>query len=496
VPTRSVSDGNVTYNFVGTFGEKKKNCGSVSWAAPTSDSVSIATDDGLTAMVQTLNNTAKNVVYNTFPKTPDGDIDQPNPMTTAVSYVFALVNTAQQSEEDKPKDTDFYNKLVDRGWISAGAYYYKIIKQSGSPAANPNVKMTATPGSDSNANKLTKTDSALIDGINADALGIADTGGGPDIGDAVKGKWYKVLLKPITDYFDFASNYKKNVNNDPIISIQSFGTVLMGTIEGVWAGVLVVLGVSGLAMTGVSYATPAIGILFNLVVLGLAPLFAALVTLFGTAITMTFYIPMIPFIIFMFASIGWAIAVLETMVAAPLVAIGLTDPHGGNHEVLGRVEPALQLLVNVFLRPSLMIFGLLGGMILCRVSVGVLNTLFGIILGDVGTSQQAVVGLIMFLCIYLLLVMGIINRCYSLIHIIPDRVLDWIGWQKQFGEYSKGAEQEVKQGTSSAAGTTSRFGSGVAEKAAGGAQKWAEGKKGEGQKKKEEADKLKASSND
>ena len=67
------------------------------------------------------------------------------------------------------------------------------------------------------------------------------------------------------------------------------------------------------------------------------PLGTALVTvLFGCGILLGVYLPFLPYLLFLFGVMGWLIAVIEAMVAAPLVAMGVTHPEG--HDLLGRVS--------------------------------------------------------------------------------------------------------------------------------------------------------------
>ena len=76
--------------------------------------------------------------------------------------------------------------------------------------------------------------------------------------------------------------------------------------------------------------------------------------------TLGYYVPMYPYIMFSFGCLGWMIAILEAMVAAPLIALGLTHPEG--HDFLGKAEQAIMLLLGIFLRPVLMVVGLIGRM--------------------------------------------------------------------------------------------------------------------------------------
>ncbi len=75
---------------------------------------------------------------------------------------------------------------------------------------------------------------------------------------------------------------------------------------------------------------------------------ALLLALFTTGAVLAFYLPLIPFLIFTFAAIGWFIGVIESIVAAPLVALGIMHPEGPS-EVLGRSEQGFMLILGVFL---------------------------------------------------------------------------------------------------------------------------------------------------
>src|SRR6202041_1577984 len=87
------------------------------------------------------------------------------------------------------------------------------------------------------------------------------------------------------------------------------------------------------------------------------PLFlAAAAAFFAIGVFLGFYMPIYPYMLFTFGVIGWIIIVIEAMVAAPLVAMGITHPE--NHDFLGRSQQAVMLLLSVFLRPALMVIGL------------------------------------------------------------------------------------------------------------------------------------------
>jgi defect-in-organelle-trafficking protein DotA len=164
-----------------------------------------------------------------------------------------------------------------------------------------------------------------------------------------------------------------------------------------------------------------------------------------------------PALIFLFSVIAWLFAAIEAMFASPLIAIGLTNPEG--HEVLGRVEQAVMLLVGVFLRPILTLMGLMLGIFFAHIAVDLYNGIFLRLipiylytLKDSVLLNQELIrvffasGLVV-LYVYAMLV--VIEQCYSMIYMIPDRVLRWIGGpQDSAGSGVGGALQSISAGLS------------------------------------------------
>ncbi len=205
-----------------------------------------------------------------------------------------------------------------------------------------------------------------------------------------------------------------------------------------------------------------------------------------------FYIPLYPYMIFTFGVIGWIIGVIEAMVAAPLVALGVTHPDG--HDFVGKSTHAVMMLVGLFIRPVLMLIGLFASMILCQVSLsiiiytfsGFVTDLFYLIhpitgqtTGDpvlqssgkaifnvLSEGRGAGLGMVMtaflvfplFLGIFALLVYTTTVTCFSLIHHLPAYVMQWIGGPQMHGESPQTMADHIKQGMS---GMTSKMGEAV-----------------------------------
>lgn len=512
--------------------------GTVKWPNPqnsTDNAQAEAISTGMYNMVQTLDKTAQQIVDNSFPKDANGDVDEPNPLLATLGYLQSQQMDAiakeqekhENEQQSKPKDK-FWDEASTGGWMTAGMYYYDIANKNNDASA----KAIDIMNNDATGEKIQSyynwslvsinqnpNDSSYVKSIYNDATG-ADFLNQSVISDfkkkskskGISALLTKRLIEPILKVITLGNT----VSGDPLIFIQMLGSFILSTVISVWGIIMIGLVALAAVVAAGSYWVPAIATVYHVGVMLVMPAIMLLATLFGVAVFMTFYIPMIPYIVFTFAAIGWMIAVFETMLAAPMVAIGLADPHA-QHEVLGRAEPALQMLANVFLRPSLMIFGLIGGMILAKAAVklvyktffalsikilfatwwhaivqsliaqGLLRTAINpmgdLILGSASISKSvvpliiaivanpgdvdialgvsfivAIIGLVVMLCMLVLIDIAIINRCFSLIHIVPDRILSWLGWQSQFGQYSQTPEQEIKQGFNSASGTMGKFG--------------------------------------
>ncbi len=73
------------------------------------------------------------------------------------------------------------------------------------------------------------------------------------------------------------------------------------------------------------------------------------------------------------------------MVAEPVVALGDNHPEG--HDAFGKGEQAILILMNVFLRPAMMIIGYIIAIALCYVSVWIINAGFDTAIGYIQGSS-------------------------------------------------------------------------------------------------------------
>lgn len=234
---------------------------------------------------------------------------------------------------------------------------------------------------------------------------------------------------------------------NPIVNIANMGGFLINSTINEYMSLL------AFAVIG---AIPFVGTLVLTLYAFALPLYTAWMVLFlSIGFSAAYYAPLLPYIIFTFGAISWLIAVIESMVAGPIMALGIMSPEGEG--VLGRSEQGFMILVNVFLRPSMMIIGFVTAIAMTYVSVWILNEGFGNaaqFLISKNPSQLSwgnfvltqVVGMAFYIFIYISLYTTVVQKSFNLIYILPDKVLRWVGGQPEsYGSETQQWLDETRQ---------------------------------------------------
>lgn len=162
--------------------------------------------------------------------------------------------------------------------------------------------------------------------------------------------------------------------------------------------------------------------------------------------------PMMPFMIWLMGVLGLLILIIESLVASVIWAVMMMHP-SGEGVTSDQSRQGLMILMMLFFRPSLMLMGLICGIYMIEPMIGMVNDMFYFTFKS--TQRDTVTFLfIMFgvISIYCMLILNIIRKTFSLIHLVPDRVLRWIsGPQEQLGE-----SEMQDRGDSMAGGAASR----------------------------------------
>lgn len=361
-------------------------------------------------------------------------------VTQAVTdYISAEALTKPEGLSGKLKDAQ------ETGWIFAGSYYYTIAQMNDEnlQSSIPTLTAESTPPVQNNMNNYRNN-------YNAAGVLMSEASGGTGMFSSTP------AMKRLNGVFGsandttakaFSTTTSGSSGSNPLSQLQITGTVLLVTAQitaVVFIAVTFALGIVGAIAafvlgTGVhNPVTPAMTLIYLLVVPIMFMLVGFMVSVGGL---LGVYVPLIPYVIFTFGALGWMTSCIEAMVAGPLVALGILSP-SAQHEVLGKAEPALMLLFSIFLRPGLMIFGLIAAMLLANVFVDMVNYAFWTTVvssfaeeGETGVLMYNPLQMILFVCAYVMLIVTGLNKCFAAIYLIPQNVMGWIGAQgAQHGE--------------------------------------------------------------
>ena len=263
-----------------------------------------------------------------------------------------------------------------------------------------------------------------------------------------------------------------NPSMNPIVQLAKMGNSYINQSTDMWLKIVF------LSVASLGLFTPIIAMCMPLVMAWMG----VMITIgFVTA----YYVPFLPYMIFTFGVIAWLTAVIEAMVAAPIVALGVTHPEGEG--VMGnKGEQALMILMNVFLRPAMMIIGYIAAIALSYVAVWIINTGFSHVMSFTqGANYQGwagVYGFFFSILIYTTIYMTVVEQSFNLIHQLPDKVLRWIGvspestgeaaagWAKEGKEQIKGAGDKTAAGGLEASKKAGGAGVSLYKKLSGGAE--------------------------
>jgi conjugal transfer/type IV secretion protein DotA/TraY len=222
---------------------------------------------------------------------------------------------------------------------------------------------------------------------------------------------------------------------NPLIKMKNLGDYTLGVAEtGLSAYTLAKVAIhikngwSGIGLAAkIGNAVTSIGDALQGVLDAMSPFVVILiVALFMLGGTLSVYLPMVPFIVWFGAAVNWLIVVGEAVVAAPLWA--LIHLGGDGDGMGGRASHGYIFLLNVMVRPILMVVGFfLGGA--CLIAGGTfLNQLFGISVANAQfDSVTGLLSILFFLTVYASMCTNLIHSCFNLVFIVPDQVINWVG---------------------------------------------------------------------
>jgi len=460
-------------------------CGSVSYVDSDTNSTSAKGN------VESWVNNLKNGPVSSF--LANYDLTSPQALTQQQQYTIqtgitsaadAYINAAENQESANAppsssglSSTDLQN-LVKGGWMTAGAFYMTLTEAGGN-SAYAQVKILVPTMQQGNVSDITNMlgsqnmtpfYNAMKSAMDATCLKQMGTPQCTPVNkqsqvenelklampSGITG-WVAFLISPVMYVFSsiLLSKFLFILTHTmayvtggytPINDMAQLGVAMLNVIFVLFSISLFLIAIVGMMSYVCSCVNPCGYALSQLISIILPFIMFAVggIWLFGSIAA--YYVPLIPYILFTFGSIAWVVSVIEAMVAAPIVALGIIYPEG-QHDIFGSASAGVMLLSSIFLRPGLMIVGFWASYVMVSISVGIINYGFQSAIGYMSRSGAAITlwGLVSFIAIYVTVLTIAIQKAFTLVYEIPDKILRWIGGQGM--ESGLGQElQEIKGG--------------------------------------------------
>ncbi|MEX4695537.1 DotA/TraY family protein, partial [Haemophilus influenzae] len=355
-------------------------------------------------------------------------------IAAAGSWIWALSNTQTTLTNilnDTPKVTSSFNNEANEakscsGWFSSFQAECITTKKLNdiSPTIKSNIDKTLFTMSSIDkeiSNNFNKTNPALAKAAKAEAKedGVVD----------------KILSS--FDGLDITKKFTTDRTSDtnPLVAQQAVGSWILGIAQSIFA----------VLVTGASI--PVLGDSFIGATLAFLPFVLSVIV---AAMVIVFYLPMLPFIIWMGNLIGWIVILFQAMLGIPiwLVSFMRNDTDG----FVGKTGQGYLLILEGFLRPSLMIFALYFAFYLLVPVVKIVNFFFLFVTNSIYSNVSSffvVCYYIFTIVIYAVLLNKVMIILFNLIESIPDKILTWIGSNVNsiIGNSGKELDNQVSSGT-------------------------------------------------
>lgn len=142
------------------------------------------------------------------------------------------------------------------------------------------------------------------------------------------------------------------------------------------------------------------------------------------------FLPSLPYTLFMIVFVGWVLAVLQSIIAAPLWAVMHMTP---DRTFVGSQTQGYLLLLSLFARPALAVLGLFAAVLVSDPVIDYIAQGFFAMRGAVVTSTGGVGVIAEFLTfawwfmVFGLTLLPVLYMIFGLPQTLPDQVLSWIG---------------------------------------------------------------------
>lgn len=454
----TLRDGHGTYSCGGAWvdaSQMQNQSQSTSWLDTsefTVGDVYSAHVNALSAMQATLDPAAKQFVQAVMQVQTGQQVAVPDPNVAIASAAAAYENTVQAQAAQKAGDmnqlsAEVVQNLSKQGWWMLGSWYQTFamantkltdavsaIGSTSGPSASGAPGPTEAWQTALAAYRTQTANSTASDTIGTPPSSAAAAQAAGDSASLFK----KVFAAPgqrlVQAMITSGDTNRGQVN--PLIRLKNMGDYVLGTAEtamGVVIGLQVFqemkenkLSVVGAAVA-IGNAVTGAGDAYSGVFKAVYPyLFLFILALFMFGITLSVYLPMVPFVVWFGAAINWLVVVGEGIVAAPLWAIahlGVDGEGFGQKSMHGYL-----FLLNMCVRPFLMCIGFfVGGGILVVGGTFLADGFTSAVANAQYSSMTGIVSILALFWLFVQVSLRLVHDSFNLIILLPDQVINWVG---------------------------------------------------------------------
>lgn len=426
----------------GNYENSQGVCGSLSWTEseessssngnpnidkqPILDAHSAATK----ALIEKMRVVANEIVAG-GPTTP-GALE--NAATAYENAVRAGAKTAVEQSNDRAK-TEFIELADQGGWIFAGAYYNQIVRLNDAMQSAVNALPTSAPTRIEEM-EVKETLHTYQDALSSAGEYIKNRSNAPHASydqewqsatERIPTSWEdlkRLASLPALGAINQMTQELAGSNLSHISQMKAVGDTITAA---AWATLGTMALANGVANSNAAQLT--VGNVFDA---------GAAISMFGnttstlcmlllfSGLMLAFYVPMIPYINWIVASIKWLVMVVENVIAAPIWAAAHIHPDGD--DIVGKAGPGYFIILSTLLRPALMIFGLIFSIILAQPITHLVNSTFmTAVAGSMHGSFNGLGAFVAYTFIYALIMTLVVHAIFGLVNYIPDNVTRWLG---------------------------------------------------------------------
>tara|TARA_Y100000590_G_scaffold364315_2_gene422631 strand:+ start:10383 stop:13415 length:3033 start_codon:yes stop_codon:yes gene_type:complete len=412
--------------------------------------------------------------------------------TTYSQYLEAILVSAHETFVENNQSLRISTDVLDRGWGGAGIWYNTIGQINGNfvSAVQAIPILTEYPEIMKSVRKANEANAANLDGFK---IFDPESAGDENIETLVGGARGVKKAKALYDLLVFVTNSlgsyvhteNKGVSGNAFLDAVDFIFGIQGLYDmrGENANVHPIAQLSAVGKGIVDSAIRNIGISTGLSLGGgLVASFKQAATekavamaksLFSTTayigltagVVLYYIIPILPFVFFFFAVAGWVKGLFEAMVGVPLWSLAhlRIDGEGLPGEAASN---GYFLILEIFLRPILIVFGLIAAMLIFGMQTRILQVIWDLVVDNVGGAAGDVniaatveqvndegetvdvnkyfsfsrgqIDQLFFTILYTIIVYMMATASFKLIDMIPDSIMRWAGsGVSSFGDADK-----------------------------------------------------------